>query len=265
MKNYYQKNLETEKLNIHTTMEFYKQLPDEQRKLFTSYCLWSRTQDCWVSKGKADNCNYLKNQLESLGFTDKGTVGERISFEEQVEREQARAEQTIGRSEKRAEKADKNADNLLERAREMAAIIPFGQPILVGHHSEKRDRNYRDKIHNTYGKAFQEQDKASYYRGKVDAARETAEGKKYTNPLYLNKCIKECTKNIKLFERRLQGKFYAHSPEHPIAEETRLFYIDKLAVEQDKLDFYLKRIKELELKNPVAVIVQKKRSNHKGI
>ena len=23
------------------------------------------------------------------------------------------------------------------------SVIPFGQPILIGHHSEKRDRNYR--------------------------------------------------------------------------------------------------------------------------
>jgi hypothetical protein len=36
----------------------------------------------------------------------------------------------------------------------MASVIPFGQPILVGHHSERRDRNYRGRIHSTYGKAF---------------------------------------------------------------------------------------------------------------
>lgn len=31
-------------------------------------------------------------------------------------------------------------------ASKMAEVIPFGQPILVGHHSERRDRNYRSKI-----------------------------------------------------------------------------------------------------------------------
>lgn len=41
-----------------------------------------------------------------------------------------------------------------DRARRLASVIPFGQPILVGHHSEGRDRNYRSKIHNTFGKSF---------------------------------------------------------------------------------------------------------------
>jgi Domain of unknown function (DUF3560) len=30
----------------------------------------------------------------------------------------------------------------LSRARKMADIIPFGQPILIGHHSERGDRSY---------------------------------------------------------------------------------------------------------------------------
>lgn len=51
----------------------------------------------------------------------------------------------------------------------MASAIPFGQPILIGHHSEKRDRNYRKKIHNTYGKAFEKRDKADYYEEKAQS------------------------------------------------------------------------------------------------
>ncbi|MNQ93662.1 hypothetical protein D3C85_1091420 [compost metagenome] len=53
------------------------------------------------------------------------------------------------------------------RARQMASVIPFGQPILVGHHSEQCDRNYRNRIHATYGKSFQLQDKANHYEAKA--------------------------------------------------------------------------------------------------
>lgn len=42
---------------------------------------------------------------------------------------------------------------LEKRASDMAAIIPMGQPILIGHHSERGDRSYRSKIHNTFCKA----------------------------------------------------------------------------------------------------------------
>jgi flagellar motility protein MotE (MotC chaperone) len=34
-------------------------------------------------------------------------------------------------------------------------------------HSERRDRNFRNRIHNTYGKSFALSDKASYYEGKA--------------------------------------------------------------------------------------------------
>lgn len=51
----------------------------------------------------------------------------------------------------------------------MAESIPFGQPILIGHHSEKRDRNFRNRIHDTYGKAFAQQDKADHYVQKAES------------------------------------------------------------------------------------------------
>jgi hypothetical protein len=49
----------------------------------------------------------------------------------------------------------------------MAECIPFGQPILVGHHSEGRDRNYRNKIRNTFEKAHDEYEKSQYYEDKA--------------------------------------------------------------------------------------------------
>jgi hypothetical protein len=69
--------------------------------------------------------------------------------------------------EDRAAKARSESETTYQRARGMAAVIPFGQPILIGHHSEKRDRNFRNRIHDTYGKAFALQDKAAYYESKA--------------------------------------------------------------------------------------------------
>ncbi len=62
-------------------------------------------------------------------------------------------------------KAEGNA--LYTRAKTMAAAIPFGQPVLVGHHSEQRDRSYRGRIHSTFGRAFAAQDKATHYASKA--------------------------------------------------------------------------------------------------
>lgn len=50
---------------------------------------------------------------------------------------------------------------VLASAKSRADSIPLGQPILVGHHSEGRDRNFRAKIHSDMGKAYALEDKAA--------------------------------------------------------------------------------------------------------
>ena len=87
----------------------------------------------------------------------------RSNFEE-------RRENRIERYQELAEKHETNSDSLRERASKMADCIPFGQPILVGHHSEGRDRRFRDKIHNTFGKSIEEQNTAAYYKQKAASA-----------------------------------------------------------------------------------------------
>lgn len=68
-----------------------------------------------------------------------------------------------------AEKNKSLAVALHNRASEMASVIPLGQPILIGHHSERKHRNALDKIHNTHGKAFAAEDKANYYESKAES------------------------------------------------------------------------------------------------
>jgi hypothetical protein len=82
------------------------------------------------------------------------------------ERRQARIE----RLEAKAAAAEREADSRIGRAREMASFIPFGQPILIGHHSEKRDRNYRARIDANFRKGFEAQEKAKHYRQRAAAA-----------------------------------------------------------------------------------------------
>lgn len=72
------------------------------------------------------------------------------------ERLQAKRE----RLEARAARLRAIASSLHTRARSMAAAIPFGQPILIGHHSESRDRNFRGRITRTFRASFDALDRA---------------------------------------------------------------------------------------------------------
>jgi len=70
-------------------------------------------------------------------------------------RYQSRREARIDRLSRRAAKKRAEGEARVERAHAMASVIPLGQPILVGHHSEGRDRRYRARIEDNYSKGFE--------------------------------------------------------------------------------------------------------------
>ena len=78
-----------------------------------------------------------------------------------------RRQEKLERYQELADKNLKKAEDEFDQAHKMAEVIPFGQPILVGHHSEKSDRNYRKRIDNKMRKAIETNDKSKYYDGKV--------------------------------------------------------------------------------------------------
>lgn len=66
-----------------------------------------------------------------------------------------------------ADKAQAEARTNSRQANEMASVIPFGQPILCGHHSETRDRNYRSRIDNKYRKGYELAKRAEELRSRA--------------------------------------------------------------------------------------------------
>lgn len=67
-----------------------------------------------------------------------------------------------------AAKLEREGNSRYQRARQLADCIPMGQPMLVDHYSYKSDRNFRERIRNMTGKAFEQMDAAK------DAARRAA-------------------------------------------------------------------------------------------
>jgi hypothetical protein len=61
----------------------------------------------------------------------------------------------LERMRERAARLRSEADARETSARERASHIPFGQPILIGHHSEKRHRRDIERIHQGFGKAHE--------------------------------------------------------------------------------------------------------------
>jgi hypothetical protein len=87
------------------------------------------------------------------------------------ERREARAERLRDWAEKREAKSRA----ALDQSAAMVDAIPFGQPILVGHYSEGRDRRYRDRAWNTMGRGVEHARKAEEMSRKADNIEAAAE------------------------------------------------------------------------------------------
>lgn len=237
---YYIHNLETDKLNIFTGGKpDWLTIPEADRDRIKSACLWSRSINGWVSRCKGGIGRFwAADVLKRNNFEDRGTEGEKLSFLEQVEAKQERAEARAGRMEDRATSAAAESNSAATRSHQMMDAIPMGQPILVGHYSEGRDRRYRERAWNLMGKAVAASERAKYYEGRAATARATSEGSEYSNPRYLGNRIKETKAEITVIENRMQGKFYSHSEPKPIADEYRQRLEVLLDEQQEKLEFF---------------------------
>ena len=114
------------------------------------------------------------------------------------ERQEARRERYL----ERAEKARAESSEGWRRVREMSDAIPFGQPIHVGHHSEKGDRAYRARIEKTSEKAFRLNEKADYYEQK--AARVGTGGISSDDPDAIEK-LKKDAERLKVKQERMKA------------------------------------------------------------
>lgn len=82
-----------------------------------------------------------------------------------------RRERLEAKAERRREWADKAKARGNGRFKAAAAIadnIPLGQPILIGHHSERHARRDAEKIHNNMSKGCEEQKLAEHHESKAD-------------------------------------------------------------------------------------------------
>lgn len=118
------------------------------------------------------------------------------------ERREARA----ARLREWADKREAKSDAALEQARTMGEAIPFGQPILMGHHSQGRDMRYRARIESTTRRGFEHADKARSMASRAD--------------------------NI---EGQLAGAIYSDDPDAIEALEVRL---STLEAERDRIKAY---------------------------
>lgn len=121
------------------------------------------------------------------------------------ERQEERAERFNDYSEKRATESEQT----LNAVDALASAVPFGQPILVGHHSERRARNNAKKIENGMQRAVMLFERAGYWEERAAASLQHARYKERSDVRYrrikgIEADLRKSEKTINDSEKRLK-------------------------------------------------------------
>ncbi|MFJ8953487.1 DUF3560 domain-containing protein [Streptomyces sp. NPDC102381] len=139
---------------------------------------WSRNLDCWYLPHSRDHATYtpslelLAQRLRDAGFEVTLTIdnADRRSFSEA---EKEREEKAEGRAERfggYADTAARTSEAAWKSSHEISERFAFGQPILVGHHSEGRARRDHARMDNAMRKSISERDRAQHWANREEAA-----------------------------------------------------------------------------------------------
>lgn len=143
-----------------------------------------------------------------------------------------------------ADKARDQSNAVHEQSNRLADAIPFGQPILVGHHSEKRHRRDIERIQNGMMKSIELSKKAKYYENKVSGI-ENNNSISSDDPEAITK-LKE--KLIQLEIKREQYKEYNKKARQEKTEQLSSYHLSNLS---QNIRSVKQRIEYLERQNKI--------------
>lgn len=133
------------------------------------------------------------------------TPGDRLEREERL---QERSSERAQRLSDRADREEGKSDARRATVESITAGIPFGQPILVGHHSQRRAERDAERIHSNMAAAIEHEDRARHARHQARQAQ-AATGARHSQVTVGNR-IERLAAEIRRAERALEA--------HPLTE-----------------------------------------------
>jgi hypothetical protein len=153
-----------------------------------------------------------------------------------VEAYEERRAARIERLHRRAQRMSSEAHAMRERAYKMVENIPFGQPILVGHYSEKRDRNLRNRSWTLMGKGIRLGEQAEAAARRADAA-ENSTAISSDDPLAIQK-LQEKIDGLKIAHQQQKA---ANKAYRKMTEDERAVFLREKCGYNDANIAYMKR------------------------
>lgn len=152
---------EDNKLRLYSV---YRLDTDLYTRIKTAGFRWAPKQDLFVAPSwSPDREDILLELAGCIGDEDTSLA----------DRSEQRAERFEGYQQNRAN----DAEQAYNESQALSDNIPMGQPILIGHHSEKRARKQADKIERAMNKAVSMWDTSEYWARRANGAIRSAKYK----------------------------------------------------------------------------------------
>ncbi|MEN8656084.1 DUF3560 domain-containing protein [Streptomyces sp. 21So2-11] len=185
---------------------------------------WSRNLDCWYLPHSRDHATYtsslelLTRRLRDVGFEVTLTIdnADRRSFSEAEDEREEKAEGRAERFGGYAASAARNSEAAWKSSHEISERFAFGQPILVGHHSEGRARRDHARMDNAMRKSIGERDRADHWTGRAQAAANYERFKKDPGrTLRRLDTLRADLRAVEKWQRGESAKGYSRNPDDP--------------------------------------------------
>lgn len=229
---YFIRNRETGKMELHFAKSTYDALSDAQRSAIRSNYVWGRKSGCWISRAKEPHLHFARKVAQDIGLIDAGDIGERLSFAEQMQRKAEKAERRAERFESISAAAEKNGEALTKPLHEACQDIAFAtQPI----HNTSAGRAFqrkRERMIAAFDRGIEEFRKSEYYAERAEIARQTAAQKNLTDKAFIQRRIEECEASLRAIKRNIEH----YEKQTPAAEAGTLKSYDGTIITPDDLN-----------------------------
>ena len=208
---YFVRNLETGKVELHFARETYAALSDDAKKRIRGSFLWGRNSGCWISRCKEPNLYTPLRVAQDLGLADAGETGRRMSFAERMDRKAERAGQRAERFEAHARSAERRGEALQKPINDMHGDIAFFTQPNINTSAGRAFTRRRERMFAAYEKGFEEFRRSEYWQSRAESARATADRDELKDKGFVMRRIAERESDVRKLEKLI------HVYEHYIA------------------------------------------------
>lgn len=217
---------------------------------------WSRGLAAWYLPQSRDReprvlvLERTRDQLADAGLEVSLGIDYTQRPTEEVERD--REERAQARAERLGRRAVADADAAAaaeERGRRISAGIPLGQPLLIGHHSERRHRRDIGRIHQSIRQSIEAEQRSAENARRAELA--ATESDRRRNPLQVARRITDLEREQRRIRRSIEGYTRGRELVPPAAGDHAARLERELAGTTEQLEYW-QRVRQAQVDEGLA-------------